>query len=55
MEKDITEHQKQLDKEIQEVNKHIRMMAKVGLYTSFVLILFLTISAIIRGLQYGFT
>ena len=54
MNEELTEHKKQLEKEIKETNKQIRMMIKVCLYTSFVLLLSLTIFTIYRGFMEGF-
>jgi len=51
----VKEHQKQLEKEIQEINQHLRMMFKVCIYTSFTIILITTINVILRGFTEGFS
>lgn len=55
MNDNLTEHQKRLEKEIQETNQQIRMMIKVCIYTSFVILVITTITVIMRGFEHGFT
>ncbi len=55
MNENLIEHQKQLDKEIKETNREIRIMIKVCVYTSFFIILITTINVIMRGFTEGFT
>ena len=55
MNENIIEHQKRLEREIQETNRQIRMMIKVCIYTSFVILLITTLTVIMRGFEHGFT